>query len=116
MRMLFAAVLTLCSAITVHAQHLVQGVVDGLQDPLVAREASLLVEQQEGVLMARFDVRTRNLMLHVAPASAVSSDLLNQWLAPLGLQVRCLIRRDAREQPFRHLDADRCDEPPLHTR
>lgn len=109
-----AAALLTCAALD--AQHLVQGVVDGLTDSYAARDARVLLEQQPGVLMARFDVRTRNMMLHVEPGSTISAELINQWLAPMGLLVRCYVRRDVREQPFRHLDADQCGEPPLHTR
>lgn len=98
------------------AQDLVQGVVDGLPDPALAREASLLVEQQPGVVMARFDVRTRNMMLHVNEDCGIDQDSLNGLLLPLGIQVRCYQRRDARERAFQHIDPQRCSDQPLITR
>lgn len=98
------------------AQHLVQAVTDGLSDPVVAREASLQVEQQPGVLMARFDVRTRNVMLHVAEDCTVSAASLNALLLPLGVQLRCYQRRDAREGVFRHMEATRCTDHPTISR
>jgi len=98
------------------AQHLVQAVTDGLSDPVVAREASLLVQQQPGVLMARFDVRTRNVMMHVAEDCALNAASLNALLLPLGIQIRCYQRRDAREGAFRHLEATRCSDHPALNR
>lgn len=105
--------LALCAC--ARAQHLVQAVTDGLSDPVVAREASQLVQQQPGVLMARFDVRTRNMMLHVAEDCALNAVSLNALLLPLGIQLRCYQRRAARQGPFRHLEATRCaDHPALN--
>lgn len=98
------------------AQDLVQAVVDGLSDPAVAREARLLVEQQPGVLMARFDVRTSNMMLHVTEDCGIGPNSLNELLLPMGIQVRCYERRDARERPFRHIDPERCMDQPVITR
>ncbi|MCU0320314.1 MAG: hypothetical protein MUE88_09595 [Flavobacteriales bacterium] len=104
--------LGLTMAIVGSAQHLVQGVVDGLQDPMVAREASLLLQQQPGILMARFDVPTRNMMLHVVAEHALDLSALNSSLAALGLQVRCFQRRPAHQARFQHLDPDDCGPHP----
>ena len=109
---LFLAFFVLCG-FGGRAQDLVQGAVDGLTDPVVAREASVMVQQQSGVLMARFDVRSRNMMLHVTPECVIDATALNTLLSPLGLQVRCFSRRDASEGPFRHVDAGHCGDPPL---
>lgn len=97
-------------------QDLVQGITDGLDDVHAARQASLLVQQHEGVLMARFDVATRNMMLHVRPDCALDADRINLWLEPLGIRVRCFTRRDAQAEPFRHLDPARCGGTPSITR
>lgn len=108
------AVLTV--VVPAHGQHLVQGAIDGLADPMVAREASMMVQQQEGVIMARFDVNTSNMMLHVSPACRLNAESLNALLQPLGIHVRCFSRRDAREGPFRHIDTIRCSDPPAPVR
>ena len=64
--------------------------------------------------MARFDVRTRNMMLHVAESASISRNQINALLAPLGLQVRCYCRAAVRDTPFRHVNADECgDSLPL---
>lgn len=97
-------------------QDLVQAAVDGLTDAQVAHEASLIVEQQEGVIMARFDVHTRNMMLHVTPACTIDPIVINQLLSELDIRVRCFARRDARATPFRHIDADRCGGNPTPER
>jgi hypothetical protein len=109
------AVLVLCST-QARAQQLVQAVVDGLVDPLVAREASVLLEQQDGVLMARFDVPTRNMMLRVTPACTLNRGTLNTMLAPLGLHARCMQRLATMPQPFRHIDPDNCNDLPQQAR
>lgn len=113
---LLAACCAVGLAAPVRGQDLVQAVVEGLSDPAVAREASVLVEQQPGVLMARFDVRTRNVMLHVTEDCGISSNSLQGLLLPMGIQVRCYERRDARERPFRHLDPERCMDQPVLSR
>jgi hypothetical protein len=97
-------------------QDLVQGAVDGLTSPQLAREASIALEQQEGVLMARFDSHTRNMMLHVSPAMAIDAAMINGWLSGLDVRVRCFSRRAAREGPFRHIDAERCGGNPTPER
>jgi len=61
--------------------------------------------------MARFDVHTRNMMLHVQENSTLSKDQINALLVPLGIQLRCYSRRAASAAPFRHVDADRCGTP-----
>lgn len=98
------------------AQVLVQGVVVGLNDATTAKEARMVLEEQPGVIMARFDVPTKNMMLHVSPTCGIDQAALNVLLTPLGLSVRCFARRDARELPFRHLDAERCGASPMHER
>lgn len=103
----------LATTADLRAQHLLQAALDGLGDPVVAREAGLLVGQQEGVLMARFDVHTRNMMLRVTSSCTLDQGTLNAMLAPLGVRTRCLRRMDASSEPFRHIDPDRCTEP-LH--
>jgi hypothetical protein len=112
--------LAMCAGLALSAcargQHLVQAVTDGLSDPVVAREASQLVQQQPGVLMARFDVRTRNVMLHVAEDCTLNASSLNALLLPLGVQLRCYQRRDAREGVFRHLESARCTDHPTLNR
>lgn len=110
----------LCGALALGAwaqgQHLVQAVLDGLTDPQVARQASLLLQEQEGVLMARLDVPTRNLMLHVAERSALDLPALNALLQPFGITARCYERGPARGKPFRHLDPQRCGAQPAMDR
>jgi hypothetical protein len=93
------------------AQDLVQAAVDGLQDAQHARTASQLIQQQPEVLMARFDVRTRNMMLHVSESASINRNQISALLAPLGLQVRCYSRSAARETPFRHVNAEECGDP-----
>ncbi|MBK8228542.1 MAG: hypothetical protein IPK70_15385 [Flavobacteriales bacterium] len=93
------------------AQDLVQAAVDGLQDGEHARSASQLIQQQPEVLMARFDVRTRNMMLHVTESASITRNQINALLAPLGLQVRCYSRGAARDTPFRHVNAEECGDP-----
>lgn len=93
------------------AQDLVQAAVDGLMDGQHAHDASQLIQQRPDVLMARFDVHTRNMMLHVQENSTLSKDQINALLAPLGVQLRCYSRRAASAAPFRHVDADRCGTP-----
>lgn len=117
-RLLGAALATLLMLLApaTRGQHLVQGAVDGLTDAQVAHAAATLVGQQPGVLMARFDAITLNMMLHVTPDCAIDASLLNAWLAPLEVRVRCYSRRDAREAPFRHVDAQRCGGNPDHAR
>ncbi|MFN3874339.1 MAG: hypothetical protein ACK4L7_00305 [Flavobacteriales bacterium] len=95
-----------------NGQHVVQAVVDGLSSPQVARQAGLLLQGQEGVLMARLDVPTRNMMLHVSERFALDRDAINTLLAPLGITARCFERRDARERPYQHLDPLRCGTQP----
>lgn len=102
----FILVLALCGG--VQGQHLVQGVVDGLDDAQVAFTASTLVKQQPGVLVARFDVPTKNIMLRMEPSCAIDQASLNGLLDHLGIRVRCFTRREARDQPFRHLEPMRC--------
>ncbi|MBK9175033.1 MAG: hypothetical protein IPM46_01600 [Flavobacteriales bacterium] len=109
-------VLVVLQAADAKGQDLVQAAVDGLTDPLTAREASLLVQQHQGVIMARFDVSTRNMMLHVHPTCVLDAATLNAQLLPLGIQVRCLTRRDARAAPFRHIDPTRCGDQPAPAR
>jgi len=108
----FLLAMALVASFVLKAQHLVQAAVDGLQDPLVAYEATLLLEQQEGVLMARFDVRTQNMMLRVTPNCQLDRATLNALLAPLALHARCLVRRTALSQPFRHIDPAACTPIP----
>jgi len=104
-------VFVLSGATGANAQHLVRSVVDGLVDPVIAREAALLLEQQDGVRMARFDVHTRNMMLRVDASCTLNRSTLNTLLAPLGLQVRCLRRSAGMSEPFRHVDPDQCADP-----
>jgi hypothetical protein len=99
-----------------HAQQVVQGVVDGLVDPVVAYQASLLLEGQEGVQMARFDVHTRNMLLRVTPTCTLDRGALNILLAPMGLHARCVQRRATMPQPFRHIDPATCTNLPQQTR
>lgn len=112
--LLLAAVVFLVSLPTSHAkgQDLMQAAVDGLTDPLMAREASVIVQQHPGVIMARFDVRTRNMMLHVLPSCVLDVATLNVMLQPLGIQARCFTRGDSRSGPFRHIDPNRCGDQP----
>lgn len=109
-RCVACAALLLCTA-HVRAQHLVQAAVDGLVDPVVAHEAGMILELQDGVLMARFDVHTRNMMLRVDPSCGLDRSTLNALLAPLGLHARCLRRTTSMSEPFRHVDPDHCAEP-----
>ena len=114
-------VLALCLAMVTFSavmsgQDLVQGALDGLNDPQTARAATILVQEQPGVMMARFDVPTKNMMLHVSPDCAIDRAALNAWLAPLGITVRCYARRDVREAPFRHIDPLRCGQVQLQVR
>lgn len=111
LRLLAFGLLLLGSAGRSAAQDLVQAAVDGLQDAQHARTASLLLEQQPDVLMARFDLRTRNMMLHVAESATINKNQINALLAPLGVQIRCYGRNAVRETPFRHVNADDCGDP-----
>ena len=116
MRVLVLCFAMACFSTVMHGQDLVQGAVDGLSDPQTARAATILVQQQPGVIMARFDVPTKNMMLHVSPDCAIDKAALNIWLAPLGISVRCYGRRDVREAPFRHIDPLRCGHVQLQVR
>jgi hypothetical protein len=89
-------------------QDLVQAALDGLVDPVIAGDANLLLQQHPGVEMARFDVPTRNMMLHVDRACVLDLDTLNALLLPLGIRARCFVRRDAQAHPFRYIDPDAC--------
>lgn len=62
--------------------------------------------------MARFDVPTRNVMLHVVPDAPLDLADLNALLAPLGMEVRCYRRREARLAPYQHMDPERCGQRP----
>ncbi|WKZ66083.1 MAG: hypothetical protein QY325_15100 [Flavobacteriales bacterium] len=94
-------------------QDLVQAAVDGLSDPQQARTASEAVLALPGVLMARFDVPTRNMMLHATEQAVLDKATLNAALAGTGVQVRCVSRRPVRLGPFRHVDSGRCPEQPF---
>ena len=98
-----------------HAQqttlHQLQGVVVGLQDPQLARQLSLLVNGQDGVVVSRFDVHTQNLMVQMHPSCALDHATLNALLEPYGVRVRCVTRSELGTGPFRHLDPETCREP-----
>lgn len=98
-----------------HAQqttlHQVQAVVVGLQDPQQARQLSLLVNEQDGVVISRFDVHTQNLMVQMHPSCALDHGALNALLEPHGVRVRCVTRSEVGAAPFRHLDPQTCREP-----
>lgn len=110
----FSALMLMCLAPRkAAAQDLVQAAVDGLSDPQQARTASEAVLTLPGVLMARFDVHTRNMMLHVMEQAVLDKAALNAALAGTGVQVRCVSRRPVRLGPFRHVDSGRCPEQPF---
>jgi hypothetical protein len=88
--------------------HMLQAAVIGLQDHGQAREASLLVREQPGVVVGRFDISTRNMMLQVRPECTLDAADLNALLAPLGISVRCFSRSVVGSTPFQHVDADQC--------
>ncbi len=85
--------------------HMLQAAVIGLQDHSQARDASLLVREQPGVVVGRFDVSTRNMMLQVLPECTLDAAGLNALLAPLGISVRCFSRSVVGSAPFQHVDA-----------
>lgn len=87
---------------------LVQAAVHGLADQDRVRQATTIVKGLPGVIMARFDIPTRNMMLHVTPDAALDAALLNALLQPHGISVRCYQRQAANAAPFRHVDADLC--------
>jgi|GEM_PF-1457033 hypothetical protein len=89
---------------------LVQAAVQGLNDQEHVRTATTIVSGLPGVVMARFDIPTRNMMLHVSPESVVSEEMLNDLLRPHGISIKCYHRRAADAAPFRHVDADHCLE------
>ncbi|MBK7945365.1 MAG: hypothetical protein IPJ85_08685 [Flavobacteriales bacterium] len=109
-------IILLMGSLESRSQHLVQAAVDGITDAHHAREASLIMQQQDGVLMARFDALTRNMMLHVSPSSAIDAAAINGLLANLNIRIRCFSRKDSREGPFRHIDAERCSDNPMPER
>jgi hypothetical protein len=88
--------------------HLVQAIVEGLTSPEQAAEVGQLVSEQAGVRMSRFDVHTRNMMLHVDPSCTLDRTGLADLLAPFGITLRCYIRRPAAAAPFQHLDPGQC--------
>lgn len=98
-----------------HAQqttlHQLQAVVVGLQDPQQARQLSLLVNEQDGVVISRFDVHTQNLMMQMHPSCTLDHAALNALLEPHGVRVRCVTRSEVGAAPFRHLDPQACREP-----
>ncbi len=91
--------------------HQLQAVVIGLQDPQLARQLSLLVEEQNGVTVCRFDVHTQNLMMQMHPSCTLDHAALNALLEPHGVRVRCVTRSTVGAAPFRHLDPQTCREP-----
>lgn len=96
----------------VHAQqqapHVVQAAVDGLHNAHHAEQASLILREQRGVLMVRFDQHTRNMMLHVEPDLVIERGTINAFLQGTGITVRCLRREPVGSSPFRHVNADNC--------
>lgn len=91
--------------------HQLQAVVVGLQDPPQARQLSLLVNEQDGVVISRFDVHTQNLMVQMHPSCTLDHEALNALLEPHGVRVRCVTRSLVGAVPFRHLDPQTCREP-----
>ncbi len=91
--------------------HQLQGVVVGLQDPQLARQLSLLVNELDGVVISRFDVHTQNVMVQMHPSCALDHATLNALLEPHGVRVRCVTRSTVGAAPFRHLDPQTCREP-----
>jgi len=89
-------------------QHLLQAAVDGLRNAHHAEQASNVLRDQQGVLMARFDPHTRNMMLHVDAELAIDRHTINGLLQETGISVRCLKREVVGAAPFRHVDADNC--------
>lgn len=90
--------------------HLLQAAVDGLRNGHHAEQASTALREQQGVVMARFDPRTRNMMLHVDPELVLDGHAINALLEGTGITVRCLKRSVVGEAPFRHMDADNCTD------
>lgn len=91
--------------------HQLQAVVVGLQDPQLARQLSLLVNEQGGVVISRFDVYSQNVMVQMHPSCALDHATLNALLEPYGVRVRCITRSVLGTGPFRHLDPETCREP-----
>jgi hypothetical protein len=108
-------VILLATGVTTRAQqtpmHQLQAVVTGLQDPQQARQLSLLLDEQAGVVISRLDVHTRNLMAQVHPSCSLDHASLNALLAPYGVRVRCVTRSVVGAAPFQHLDPATCREP-----
>lgn len=107
--------LVLCFTLPVAAQegrHQVQAVIEGVRTPQHAHQAAVLIRQLPGVDMGRVDHNTRNLLLHLDPASPVTQAQLEQVIAPLGMSLRCYRRGPIEGAPFRHLDPRTCGQAP----
>ncbi len=90
--------------------HQLQALVAGLQSPQQARQLSLLVNEQDGVVVSRFDVHTQNLMVQMHPSCTLDDAALNALLEPHGVRVRCVTRSVVGSAPFRHLEPGPCRE------
>lgn len=87
---------------------------NGIEEVERARQARSLVSAMPGVLMARFDRHTMNMMLHVTPEADIDAEAINAVLMPHGMSIRCYIRQVAGVVPFVHVDVDRCsDQAPV---
>jgi hypothetical protein len=90
--------------------HLVQAIVDGLRNAHHAEQAAQLLRSTKGVHMARFDQHTRNMMLHVDADLVLDRGDINELLGAINVSVRCLRREPVGASPFRHVNADDCQD------
>jgi hypothetical protein len=91
--------------------HLVQGVVRDLRNAHQAADLADLFRSQPGVIMARVDHVTSNVMLHVQPWALLDLDEVHTLLAERGYTLRCHRRSVVGASPFRHVDPATCDAP-----
>ncbi len=90
--------------------HLIQAAVHGLHNAHHAEQAAQMLRTTKGVRMARFDQHTRNMMLHVDAGLVLDRGMINDLLEPIGVSVRCLQREPVGSTPFRHVNADDCQD------
>ena len=92
--------------------HVVLGVVDGLRTTEQARQLNDMLSKQAGVIMARVDYNTRNLMIQVAASNTLHEEQLRGWIEAKGFSLRCYSRAAASAGPYHALDARYCGVPP----
>lgn len=91
--------------------HQIQAVVDGLETGHQARQAGEVLRTRKDVSSAHFDPGSRNMLVRILPGSDLDRPSINALLAPLGLTVRCVHRKEVEDdQLFEHLDPSTCQD------